>query len=58
MMTNEKRGANPITKLTLVTINGRPVLVNAPVVDGKVRVDLQSLAAMLGIPRGSCIGAY
>jgi hypothetical protein len=50
------RTPEQVVKTTLVNINGRVILVNGPLdKDGKVRVDIQSLATQLGIPRGSCI---
>jgi hypothetical protein len=62
MWTNMKNGKNPITKLTVVCINGRPILANVPCDEnGKVRLsrgELESLASQVGIPPGSCIGPY
>ena len=60
MMSNTKNGKNPIVKLTLVCVNGRPVLTQAVCDEnGKVRVSrdqLEDLASEVGIPPGSCIG--
>jgi hypothetical protein len=62
MMSNTKNGKNPIVKLTLVCINGRPVLAKVPCDEnGKVhlsRGELENLASLAGIPPGSCIGPY
>jgi hypothetical protein len=59
MDSNTKKD-QPVKKLTLVSVNGRAaILLDAEVSpDGKVRVDLQEVAEWLGIPKGSCIGAY
>lgn len=47
---------NVRTKLTLISINGRTIMVDLPADDdGKVRVNLDAAMEAMGLPAGGCI---